>query len=895
MKQQLHVTGTGTPSETIPPVVEFTNPLAGQTVSGTVNITASSSDNVAVTYVFYAVDGIPITGQLHDAPYTYAWNSASVADGTHTLKATTHDPSGNNSTHTITFTVDNTTTPPPTGNNLILNPSLETDGTGGNPAQWLRGGWGTNTRTFTYPTAGVDGTDAAKVEITSFTNGDAKWYFADVPVTVGTTYHFSHQYKANIATEMLARFTRADGTVQYGYLGALPASANWAATNYDITIPANVVSMTVFHVIAGVGVLEIDDFSLEAPGGADTTAPVVSITTPADTATVSGTTTVTVDAADNVGVTSVTLLIDGVASSTDTTASYSFVWNTQSVTDGTHTLAAVARDAAGNTATSSNVTVTVSNTITPPTGDSLVLNPSLETVQAGNPNMPANWKQSGWGTSNRTFTYPVAGTHGARAARVEVSGYVSGDAKWYFDDVNVQSGELYTFTHSYKASAPTNITLRYTRANGTVYYIGLGNRPATETWNTVTDTFVIPADAVSMTIFHSVISNGWLEVDNYLLTGGTTNAFNTGMVSFTFDDGWLSQYTEVLPRLNAANVDGVFYIISQETLHATNAELIPNANLENAGATDPVAWHRGGWGTNTTVHTYPAAGVDGNRAAMVEITDYTSGDAKWFFDEAVVDPGYVYHLKNSYKSTVESEVLIRYTMIDDTTQYEFLKWLPSSGDTWQQFEQGVTVPENVKSLTVFHLIHGVGSLSVDNYSLKRTESFVSPSQVLEMQSAGHEIGSHTQTHPYLTQIGAGEANNEIEDSKADLLGMGVSNVSTIAYPYGDYNDEIKTLTNTRGYVAGRSVDRGYNTKDTDKYALKIQQMDRTTTIADVQGWVQQAIVDKTWLILMFHQVNNDMTADLGVTPEFLNEVLTYTNSTSIDVVTVQEGVAQMNP
>jgi hypothetical protein len=45
----------------------------------------------------------------------------------------------------------------------------------------------------------------------------------------------------------------------------------------------------------------------------------------------------------------------------DTTAPYSIAWNTTTTTNGTHTLTAVARDAAGNTTTSAPVTVTVSN------------------------------------------------------------------------------------------------------------------------------------------------------------------------------------------------------------------------------------------------------------------------------------------------------------------------------------------------------------------------------------------------------------------------------------------------------------------------------------------------------------------------------------------------------
>src|SRR5262249_21603389 len=46
----------------------------------------------------------------------------------------------------------------------------------------------------------------------------------------------------------------------------------------------------------------------------------------------------------------------------DTTAPYSISWNSASIADGSYTITAVARDAAGNATTSSGVAVTISNT-----------------------------------------------------------------------------------------------------------------------------------------------------------------------------------------------------------------------------------------------------------------------------------------------------------------------------------------------------------------------------------------------------------------------------------------------------------------------------------------------------------------------------------------------------
>src|SRR5438445_11251034 len=114
---------------------------------------------------------------------------------------------------------------------------------------------------------------------------------------------------------------------------------------------------------------------------ADTTPPTVSITAPASGATVSGSVTVSASASDNVGVAGVQFLVDGTnLSSEDTSSPYSVSWNTTTVGNGSHTLTATARDAAGNRTTSSPVTVTVSNSDTTPPARSITAPATRATV-----------------------------------------------------------------------------------------------------------------------------------------------------------------------------------------------------------------------------------------------------------------------------------------------------------------------------------------------------------------------------------------------------------------------------------------------------------------------------------------------------------------------------------
>jgi chitodextrinase len=101
--------------------------------------------------------------------------------------------------------------------------------------------------------------------------------------------------------------------------------------------------------------------SVTAP---DTTDPTTAITSPHDGDSLYGPVTVTATADDDVGVTSVALLVDGTTVGTDTSAPFSFNWSATDV--GDHTLQTVASDAAGNTGSSTSITVTVPPDTTPP-------------------------------------------------------------------------------------------------------------------------------------------------------------------------------------------------------------------------------------------------------------------------------------------------------------------------------------------------------------------------------------------------------------------------------------------------------------------------------------------------------------------------------------------------
>jgi hypothetical protein len=181
----------------------------------------------------------------------------------------------------------------------------------------------------------------------------------------------------------------------------------------------------------------------------DTTTPTVSVTAPANNTTVGGTTTITANASDNVGVTKVEFYVNGSLSSTATASPYSFSWNTTPIANGSYILSAKAYDAAGNVGLSSNTMVTVSNSHT-----------VSATAGSGGAISPAGNSVVNYGGS-RTFSItPATGYH--------IAGVTA-------DGSSVGAVTSYTFSnvianHTISATFAVNTyTLTYTAgANGTI-------------------------------------------------------------------------------------------------------------------------------------------------------------------------------------------------------------------------------------------------------------------------------------------------------------------------------------------------------------------------------------------------------------------------------------------
>jgi hypothetical protein len=216
-------------------------------------------------------------------------------------------------------------------------------------------GWGLVDAYAASGFSGLGDNIAPSVSLTSPADG--------VAYTDGQTVIINADASDNVG---VIRVDFYDGNNLLGRVASSPFSYNWAITsanNGSHTLVAKAFDAAGNSADSGPVSVTVD--MVPPP---DTIAPAVSLTSPANNTNYTSAQTVNIaaTATDNAGVSKVELYVDNVLKGSNATSSCSYGWVITGVDNGTHSLTAVAYDAAGNTKISSAVTVTVNiDTIAP--------------------------------------------------------------------------------------------------------------------------------------------------------------------------------------------------------------------------------------------------------------------------------------------------------------------------------------------------------------------------------------------------------------------------------------------------------------------------------------------------------------------------------------------------
>lgn len=694
--------------------------------------------------------------------------------------------------------------------NLIANPSAEIN-LDGQPINWTKNSWGSNTPTFDYTTNSHTGARSLSVSITNYVDGDAKWMADQAAVTGGKTYTYSDYSMSNVETELDAAYVNASGEMSFVYLQSIPASSSWQPVISTFTVPADAVSVSIYHILFSNGTLHIDDAKLTDQG--------------------------------------------------------------QSVPP------------------------------TQPTDSSvnLLANSSFETADGDN---PANWQRGGWGVNNATLSHTNNDAHtGSRSAQVTISSFTSGDSKWYATPISVAAGS-YVYEDFYHSNVSTRVVVAMTDKSGVDTYTELAAAPASDSWIAYKGKFTVGSNVRSIAVYHLLDKVGNLSIDDVSITSDTP----------------------------------------VQTPPSTPEGYIINPSFEAANGSQPASWSGDKWGTNTATFSYLQNDAhSGTSSAKVTITNYSSGDAKWSFAPiTTLTPGAQYNFSAWYKSNTDAHVVMAYVDANGTDKYLTLPNPLGGADaatTWQSYTTKLNIPADAVSVTIYFLISSNGWLQTDDFSLTpsvpigfdsplvsltfddgwssiysnglpvlqkygmtstqyilsgklNTEGYMTTAMVNAFQSAGHEIGSHTITHPNLTLLSESNATNELSNSQATLRQLFVpASIQSFASPYGSYNASTLGLIQ-QYYQSHRSTDVGFNTKDNfNPYNILVQNVERDTTLAEVTAWVTKAKAESAWLVLVYHAVTDAADADeYSVSPSALDAQLDAINSSGVPVKTVGEAL-----
>lgn len=97
--------------------------------------------------------------------------------------------------------------------------------------------------------------------------------------------------------------------------------------------------------------------------------------------------------------------------------------------------------------------------------------------------------------------------------------------------------------------------------------------------------------------------------------------------------------------------------------------------------------------------------------------------------------------------------------------------------------------------------------------------YMTSQQIKEMSDYGIDIQSHTASHAHLNQLTYEEQLNELKTSKEKLESITEKPVISIAYPFGDYDDNTILASKEAGYSLSFNTNRGLSDRTDNPLSL----------------------------------------------------------------------------
>jgi hypothetical protein len=176
----------------------------------------------------------------------------------------------------------------------------------------------------------------------------------------------------------------------------------------------------------------------------------------------------------------------------------------------------------------------------------------------------------------------------------------------------------------------------------------------------------------------------------------------------------------------------------------------------------------------------------------------------------------------------------------------------------------------------------VGALAVPT-QLVGYDAYMSWAQVKKLAFEGWEITAHSRHHECDQQDLSEEVvRSEVVGSKEDLEQMGIE-VSSYVLPCGTVSEETVAEVK-RWYLSMRTSEGGMNALPVEKpYELRAYAVTPMTGVSEVKEWLAGAKRTRSWLVLMFHQVD-DGGDEYSVDPVRFRQITEAVKESKLPVV-----------
>ena len=184
------------------------------------------------------------------------------------------------------------------------------------------------------------------------------------------------------------------------------------------------------------------------------------------------------------------------------------------------------------------------------------------------------------------------------------------------------------------------------------------------------------------------------------------------------------------------------------------------------------------------------------------------------------DDGYRDNLEFAAPILAEHGLRASFYVIAGLVDTEELPWYDHVALAQSTSAEGRALVASMKSLSNEERLRRVQEIPVQQPKTPEWDCIMTVAQLESLQRAGHEIGSHSLTHPILPRVERGGLSTELAGSRGMLSDLLHAPVSTFCYPNGDFDATVLAEVERAGYSAALSTQQGLNRAEADPFRLR---------------------------------------------------------------------------